>query len=81
MLLIILPVSLFYYQKYGKKREGTILFSSEKYFQGKMAFDSKDYKTALRLWAESAAQGYPDAQGLIGGMYAGGLGVKKDFKM
>ena len=36
LLLIILPVSLFYYQKYGKSREGTILFSSEKYFSDKV---------------------------------------------
>ena len=32
----MLPVSLFYYQKYGKSREGTILFSSEKYFSDKV---------------------------------------------
>ena len=36
MLLIILPVSLFYYQKYGQNREGTILFSSERYFSDKV---------------------------------------------
>ena len=36
LLLIILPVSLFYYQKYGKNREGTILFSSESYFSDKV---------------------------------------------
>ena len=36
LLLIILPVSLFYYQKYGKNREGTILFSSERYFSDKV---------------------------------------------
>ena len=36
MLLIILPVSLFYHKKYGKSREGTILFSSEKYFSDKV---------------------------------------------
>ena len=36
MLLIILPVSLFYYQKYGKNREGTKLFSSERYFSDKV---------------------------------------------
>ena len=36
MLLIILPVSLFYYQKYGKNREGTILFPSERYFSEKV---------------------------------------------
>lgn len=56
-------------------------FSSENYFQGKMAFDSKDYKTALRLWTQSAKEGYPEAQGLIGGMYAAGFGVQKDFKI
>ena len=36
LLLIILPVFLFYYQKYGKSREGTIIFSSEKYFSDKV---------------------------------------------
>ena len=55
-------------------------FASDNYFQGKMAFDSKNYKTALQIWTESAEEGYPEAQGLIGGMYAGGFGVSKDFK-
>ena len=56
-------------------------FASDNYLKGKIAFDSKDYKSALRIWTESAMGGHPEAQGLIGGMYAGGFGVQKDFKI
>ena len=56
-------------------------FTSENYFQGKMAFDSKDYKTAFRLWTDSAEHGSPEAQGLIGGLYHAGLGVQKNFSL
>ena len=56
-------------------------FTSDIYFKAKKAFDSKDYKTAIRLWKISAAKGYPEAQGFIGGMYHAGLGVKKNYKV
>ncbi len=62
-------------------REKPSFFASENYLQGIMAFDSKNYKTALSLWTRSAKEGYPEAKGLIGGIYAGGFGVEKDFKI
>ena len=56
-------------------------FSSENYFKAKKAFDSQDYRTAIRLWTISAEKGHAEAQGFIGGMYHAGLGVKKDYKI
>ena len=68
-------------KKTGDLQGKQSFFASENYFKGKMAFDSKNYKVALRLWTQSANEGYPEAQGLIGGMFAGGFGVQKDFKI
>ena len=56
-------------------------FTSDTYFKAKKAFDSKDYKTAIRLWKISAEKGHPAAQGFIGGMYHAGLGVEKNYKL
>ena len=50
LLLIILPVSLIYYLKYGKNREGTILFSSEKYFSDKVKSRGKFRNRLIKLF-------------------------------
>lgn len=54
-------------------------FTSDHYYEGKKAFDAKDYDTAARLWMEAAEMDMPDAQGLIGGLYHAGLGFEKDY--
>lgn len=54
-------------------------FTSENYFNGKIAFDKGDYEAALASWTASAEQGYPEALGLIGGLYHAGLGVEQDY--
>tara|TARA_B100000579_G_C22750838_1_gene813935 strand:+ start:238 stop:1206 length:969 start_codon:yes stop_codon:yes gene_type:complete len=36
LLIAIIPLLLFYYKKYGKNQEGTIIFSSERYFSKKI---------------------------------------------
>ena len=50
LLLIILPISLIYYQKYGKNQEGTVLFSSEKYFSDKVKARGESRKRWLKLF-------------------------------
>ena len=50
MLLIILPLFLIYYQKYGNNREGTILFSSEKYFSDKVKSRGKFRNRLIKLF-------------------------------
>src|ERR1700755_867706 len=42
------------------------------------AMDKKDYATAVKLLRPLADQGDPQAQGLLGGLYAEGLGTKKN---
>ena len=54
-------------------------FTSDAYFKGKLSFDAGNYKAAVKLWMGSAEKGYPEAQGLIGGMYHAGLGIEKDY--
>ena len=54
-------------------------FTSDAYFKGKLSFDAGDYKAAVKLWMKSAEKGYPEAQGLIGGMYHAGLGIEKGY--
>ena len=45
---------------------------------GIMAFNRKDYATALRLWRPLAERGNADAQSNLGVMYATGRGVPKN---
>jgi TPR repeat protein len=47
---------------------------------GKAAYKSGDYATALKLVLPLAEQGNPMAQYLLGTMYAWGRGVPKDYK-
>lgn len=47
---------------------------------GKAAYKSGDYATALKLVRPLAEQGDPMAQYLLGTMYAWGRGVPKDYK-
>ena len=65
---------------FGKAKTTESFFASDNYFEGKMAFDAKNYKKAIHLWSKSAEQGHPEAQGLVGGMYHAGLGVAKNYK-
>src|SRR5690349_21316305 len=44
------------------------------------AFDQGQYLTALKLAEEAASRGEPQANTLIGRIYAEGLGVQKDLK-
>ena len=46
---------------------------------GLVAYDRKDYATALKLWRPLAAQGNADAQFNLGSMYGGGRGVTQDY--
>ncbi len=45
---------------------------------GNVAIQRGDYATAVKEWRPLAEQGYADAQTLLGGMYAAGLGVPQD---
>ena len=46
-----------------------------------LAFDQGQYLTALKLAEEAAKRGEPQANTLIGRLYAEGLGVQKDNKL
>lgn len=54
-------------------------FTSEAYWKGKTAFDKGDFKTALKHWVVEAEKGSGEAQGFIGALYHGGMGVEKDY--
>ena len=62
----------------AKKTES--FFASDNYFDGKIAFDAKNYKKAIQLWSASAEQGHPEAQFLVGSMYNAGYGVTKNHE-
>ena len=47
--------------------------------EGEIAYNKRDYKTALTEWQPLAESGNPEAQYKIGMMYRRGLGVKPDF--
>ena len=49
------------------------------YQEGLDAFDRGDYETALKEWRPLAEQGDPLAQSYLGGMYAEGEGLPKDY--
>ncbi|NQW02357.1 MAG: sel1 repeat family protein [Rhodospirillales bacterium] len=55
-------------------------FTSKNYWNGKTAYDSGDFEKAMRLWKAPAEQGVGEAQGFVGALYHGGLGVEKDYK-
>ena len=63
-----------------KSRETISFFASDNYLEGKIAFDEQNFKKAFQLWSKSAEEGYPEAQGLVGGMYHAGLGVTKNYE-
>ena len=46
---------------------------------GKAAYQSRDYETALRLWRPFADQGNAEAQAGLGWMYFHGQGVAQDY--
>ena len=46
---------------------------------GKAAFDSGDYATALSLWRPLAEQGHAPAQVMLGVIYQDGQGVSQDY--
>ena len=58
----------------------TSFFTSENYWEGKTAYDKGDFKTALRLWEQSADKGVGEAESFVGSLYHAGQGVKKDYK-
>src|SRR5215470_14970094 len=43
-----------------------------------LAFDERDYASALGIWRELAEQGVARAQNNLGGLYSHGLGVVRD---
>jgi TPR repeat protein len=45
---------------------------------GSLAYQRKDYETALNIWQPIAEQGNPEAQKWLGRLYDSGLGVPKD---
>src|SRR5271167_695781 len=45
---------------------------------GQAVYERHDYATAARFWRTSAEQGDVRAQGMLGAMYADGVGVPKD---
>ena len=67
-------------QSVDKANKMESFFASDNYFDGKVAFDAKNYKKAVQLWSASAEQGYPEAQFLVGSMYNAGYGVPKDYE-
>ncbi len=67
-------------QSVDKAKKMESFFASDNYFDGKVAFDAKNYKKAVQLWSASAEQGYPEAQFLVGSMYNAGYGVPKDYE-
>ena len=44
------------------------------------AFDTKDFKAALKKFKPLAEKGYLKAQARLGWMYANGKGVPQDYK-
>ena len=67
-------------QSVDKAKETESFFASDNYFDGKIAFDAKNYKKAIQLWSASAEQGHPEAQFLLGSMYNAGYGVTKNHE-
>ncbi len=67
-------------QSVNRGKETESFFASDNYFDGKIAFDSKNYKKAIQLWSASAEQGHPEAQFLVGSMYNAGYGVTKNHE-
>ena len=55
-------------------------FTSDNYWEGKTAYDKGDYKTALKLWEQSANNGISEAESFVGSLYHSGQGTKKDYK-
>ena len=55
-------------------------FTSDSYWEGKTAYDKGDFKSALRLWEQSANKGEGEAQSFVGSLYHAGQGTKKDYK-
>ncbi len=49
------------------------------YQEGCDAYERGDYDTALKEWRPLAEQGDPLAQSYLGGMYAEGEGLPKDY--
>ena len=49
------------------------------YQEGMDAYERGDYDTALKEFRPLAEQGYPLAQSYLGGMYAEGEGLLKDY--
>ena len=55
-------------------------FTSESYWEGKTAYDKGDFKSALRIWEQSANKGVGEAQSFVGSLYHAGQGTKKNYK-
>ena len=55
-------------------------FTSDNYWEGKTAYDKGDFKTALKLWEQSANKGIAEAQSFVGSLYHAGQGAKKNYK-
>jgi len=58
---------------------GSIAYAKD-FNTGLVAYQKKDYATALNEWRPLAAQGDADAQSALGEMYYLGKGVPKDYK-
>ncbi len=54
-------------------------YLGEMHLQGKGV--DRDFKKASEWLAKAAQAGHPRAQGVLGGLYAVGLGVSQDFGM
>ncbi|MEM7464214.1 MAG: hypothetical protein AAF362_16200 [Pseudomonadota bacterium] len=57
----------------------TNLVAAGDYEDGIKAYDGADYPTAFQHLKQAADDGNPDAQALIGYMYANGQGVRIDY--
>ena len=51
----------------------------QQFQQGLTAYEQSNYQTAFKLWLPLAEQGDAQAQGGLGMMYDGGLGIKQDY--
>ena len=54
--------------------------AEESFKAGAVAYEKRDYATALREWKQLADQGYAEAQNNLGWMYDNGEGVPQDYK-
>jgi len=51
---------------------------ADAFYDGLVAYNSRNYSSAARIWQRLAEHGHPNAQSSLGFLYAKGLGVRAD---